>query len=150
MVAFDGGHLGAGHHPHAPLNVETRQAPRDSLRQYPTEHRSASFEHGHLVSELQCRCGQFDADLLKRFIRCVGIYPTGTLVKLDSGLLAVVTDQNAKDLVKPRVRAFFSTRQNCYVAPQEIDLSKAPTDRIVSDEDPRKWGVDPNRFLAAA
>lgn len=94
--------------------------------------------------------GQFDAELLKRFIRCVGIYPTGTLVRLDSGLLAVVTDQNAKELVKPRVRAFFSTKQNCYVAPQEIDLSKAPAERIVSDEDPRKWGVDPSRFLAAA
>ena len=94
--------------------------------------------------------GQFDGDLLKRFIRCVGIYPTGTLVRLDSGLLAVVTDQNPKELVKPRVRAFFSTRQNCYVAPHEIDLAKAPADRIVSDEDPRKWGVDPNRFLAAA
>ena len=92
----------------------------------------------------------FDPQLVQGFIRAIGIYPTGTLVKLESGLLAVVTDQNAKELVKPRVRAFFSTRQNCYVAPQEIDLSRAPADRIVSDEDPRKWGVDPNRFLAAA
>ncbi len=94
--------------------------------------------------------GHFDQALLKQFIRCVGIYPTGTMVRLESGRLAVVTEQNAHDLLKPRVRVFFSTKSNCHVAPEEVDLSRAANDRIVADEPPEKWGVDPNRFLAAA
>ena len=94
--------------------------------------------------------GQLDAELLKRFIRCVGIYPTGTLVRLESGLLGVVTDQNARELLKPRVCVFFSAIDNLYVTPRAIDLAKTEGDRIVADEDPLKWGVDPGRFLVAA
>lgn len=94
--------------------------------------------------------GQFDEALLKQFIRCVGIYPTGTLVKLEGGRLAVVTEQNVQDLLRPRVRAFFSTKSNCYVTPEELDLARPGAERILGDEDPVRWNVDPARFLQAA
>jgi len=84
--------------------------------------------------------GHFDGDLFSAFVTSIGIYPTGTLVRLQSGRLAVVVDQNPGSLVKPRVRVFFSTRSNMPIPLQMLDLS-APgaTDRIVRSEANEDW-----------
>ena len=93
----------------------------------------------------------FDQKLLQGFMRCVGIYPVGSLVRLESGRLGVVVDQNEGALLTPRVRVFFSTRSNAHIPPEVVDLGRklghGGGDRIVSAEAPDKWGVDPARFL---
>ncbi len=95
----------------------------------------------------------FDQKLLQAFMRCVGIYPVGSLVRLESGRLGVVTEQNEASLLTPRLRVFFSTRSNGYIKPELVDLGRkfgsGGGDRIVSAEVPEKWGVDPQRFLLA-
>ncbi|MBV8603762.1 MAG: HD-GYP domain-containing protein [Pelomonas sp.] len=85
--------------------------------------------------------GHFDTQIFHAFVRTVGIYPMGTLVKLQSGNLAVVIDQNARDLTRPLVRVFFSTRSNQRVPPYELDLAReTEKDRVVGREDPLQWG----------
>jgi hypothetical protein len=67
----------------------------------------------------------------------VGIYPVGSLVRLGSGRLAVVTAQNPQSLLAPRVKAFFSTKSNMRILPQEANLaSKLSNDKIVGFESP--------------
>ena len=87
-------------------------------------------------------------------MRCVGIYPVGSLVRLESGRLGVVVEQNDGSLLTPKLRAFFSTRSNGYIKPEMLDLGRklgsGGGDRIVSAESPDKWGVDPQRFLFPA
>lgn len=94
----------------------------------------------------------FDPKLVQAFMRTVGIYPVGSLVKLESGRLAVVMDQNEGNLLMPRVKAIFSTKSNVYITPQDIDLAKpmglGGADKILGHEDPVKWGVDISRYLA--
>jgi HD-GYP domain-containing protein (c-di-GMP phosphodiesterase class II) len=82
----------------------------------------------------------FDVEVFKAFVKTVGIYPVGTLVRLASGRLAVVVDQGAKSLLAPRLRVFFSTKSNTYLPPVEIDLS-APgeRDKVVCFEDAQQW-----------
>lgn len=96
----------------------------------------------------------FDQKLLQAFMRCVGIYPVGSLVRLESGRLGVVIEQNESNLLTPRLRVFFSTRSNGYIKPEVVDLSRrlgsGGGDRIVSAEAPDRWGVDPGRFLMVA
>ncbi|MBB4632970.1 putative nucleotidyltransferase with HDIG domain [Sphingosinicella soli] len=86
--------------------------------------------------------GHFDTDILTAFIRSVGIYPVGTLVKLRSGHLAFVLDINDADLTKPIVRAFFSIAHGAPIPPQDINLlTNAEGDAIVSSEDPDAWDL---------
>lgn len=94
----------------------------------------------------------FNPQYVQAFMRCVGIYPTGTLVLLESGKLGVVTEQHESNLLQPKVKVFFSVKSNTYITPQEIDLSrpmgKGGADKIVSHESAEKWRVDPLRFLS--
>lgn len=86
--------------------------------------------------------GHFDQRIFEAFVHSIGIYPTGSLVKLESGRLAVVIEQSAKSLLTPVVKVFFSTKSDCRIATQILDLSKqASKDKITSFEDPAKWGI---------
>lgn len=92
--------------------------------------------------------GHFDPVLLKAFIKCLGIYPNGSLVKLKSGRLAVVLEQNANNLLKPKVKVFFSTRSNGYIPSEIIELSQSQ-EEIISYEDPKAWSIRDFKHLWA-
>jgi putative nucleotidyltransferase with HDIG domain len=84
--------------------------------------------------------GQFDPVVFKAFVTSLGIYPIGSLVRLKSGLLAVVTQQNPAALTAPEVKAFFSTKQELHVPPRLIDLSDGRCkDAIVGRESNATW-----------
>lgn len=87
------------------------------------------------------RNGHFDEQIFHAFVKTIGIYPTGTLVKLKSGRLAVVTEQNEHSLLTPMVKAFFSTKSNEPIMPEMINLTKS-SDAIANVEMPEKWGFD--------
>ncbi len=93
----------------------------------------------------------FNPNLLRTFIRTVGIYPVGTLVMLESGKLGVVIEQCETDMTKPLVRTVFDTKKNSFITPSDINLAKplgqGGGDRIVNYESPDKWNIDPNKFM---
>jgi HD-GYP domain-containing protein (c-di-GMP phosphodiesterase class II) len=109
--------------------------PAESIR------KMAEWSHGH-----------FDDAVFQAFVKAVGIYPVGSLVKMESGRLAVVIEQNESKLLAPRVKVFFSTRSQLRIPPEVIDLSLGSTrDCIVGREDPDKWKFpDLNALWAGA
>jgi HD-GYP domain-containing protein (c-di-GMP phosphodiesterase class II) len=96
----------------------------------------------------------FDPALVQEFMRCVGIYPVGTLVLLESGRLGVVVEPHETSLLTPKVNVFFHTREQRYIKPETVDLSRplgfGGGDRIVRHESAEKWQVEPLRFMQVA
>jgi len=96
----------------------------------------------------------FSPALTQEFMRCVGIYPVGTLVLLESGRLGVVVEPHETSLLTPKVNVFYSTKSQAYIKPETVDLARGlgfgGGDRIVRHEAPEKWQVDPLRFLQVA
>ncbi|MDR0673912.1 MAG: HD-GYP domain-containing protein [Zoogloeaceae bacterium] len=88
----------------------------------------------------------FDPKLVHSFIRAIGIYPSGSLVRLESGRLAVVREQNEGDLLHPQVEVIYHSERRCYLTPERIDLRRVP-DRVVSHEEYSKWNIDPKNRL---
>lgn len=87
-----------------------------------------------------CKYGQFDGLIFQAFVKSVGIYPVGTLVKLESGKLGVVTEQSEKSLLKPKVKVFYSIKSGMRIESQVFDMSHASVrDKIIGQEDPGEW-----------
>lgn len=84
--------------------------------------------------------GHFDPLVFQAFVKSLGIYPIGSLVKLASGKLGVVIEQNDQSLLKPKVKVFFSTKAQAYIKPEVIDLARSP-EKIAGREDAAKWGI---------
>ncbi len=95
------------------------------------------------------RDGHFDETVFQAFVKTVGIYPVGSLVRLNSGRLAVVAEQSDGSLLKPKVKVFFSTKSQEPVRLELIDLARSQ-DGIKSPEDPAAWGFDLNKLMGVA
>lgn len=67
--------------------------------------------------------GHFDPVLFQSFVKVIGIYPIGSLVRLKSQRLAVVIEQNEKALLKPKVKVFFSLRSSMPLPQSVVDLA---------------------------
>ena len=84
--------------------------------------------------------GHFDPTVFRAFVKSVGIYPIGSLVRLASGRIGVVVEQASKSLTAPCVKVFFSTKANLRIPPEIVDLSHPSCrDKIANREDPEQW-----------
>ncbi len=89
---------------------------------------------------------QFGKKMVEKFICCIGVFPVGSLVRLESGLLGIIIKHNEESRLKPVVRVVYNTRTDSAVAmPYDIDfsrpLSRGASDRIVSYESPERFDI---------
>ena len=84
--------------------------------------------------------GHFDDTVFQAFVKTVGIYPIGSLVRLTSGRLGVVIEQNPDSLLMPRVKVFFSTKSRVQIAPEVVDLARQQEEKIEGRESADTWG----------
>ena len=85
--------------------------------------------------------GHFDALIFDSFVKTIGIYPVGSLLKLKSGRLGVVVGQSDQSLLRPAVKVFFSTTAKSHIKPLLIDLGKTE-DEVLSIEEPSLYGFN--------
>ncbi|MFZ2300278.1 MAG: HD-GYP domain-containing protein [Gallionella sp.] len=92
----------------------------------------------------------FRMDMVQQFIKTIGIYPVGTLARLESDKLGIVIKQT-KNLTQPVVRIVYDLKNNSYLPPRDIDLShiRGMGDKVVEAESPEKWKIFPGRFMFA-
>ncbi|MBI4849481.1 MAG: HD-GYP domain-containing protein [Nitrospirae bacterium] len=94
----------------------------------------------------------YDRNLVEQFIRCVGIYPVGSLVRLESGLIGVVVKNGEKNLLHPVVRIVYNAKKDSFIRlPFDLDLEqqsgKSGEDRIISCDSPDKFNIKPEMYM---
>ena len=68
----------------------------------------------------------YDAHLVEQFIRCIGIFPVGSLVELNTGEVAVVIAQNLTRRLLPRVMVIRDPQGNPLLPHKLLDLAREP------------------------
>jgi HD-GYP domain-containing protein (c-di-GMP phosphodiesterase class II) len=75
--------------------------------------------------------GQFEKSLVELMIRSIGVYPVGSLVKLNTGEQAVVVGVNPQQRLKPLVKVTTDPQGGSYTTPIEVDLATPSPDHTV-------------------
>jgi HD-GYP domain-containing protein (c-di-GMP phosphodiesterase class II) len=106
------------------------------------------FPHNKAFSILRelAKSNHLDSKLVDQFIQCIGEYPVGTLVQLESKKLALVEQRSTDDPTSPKVRSFYSVKLNQYLNTQEIDLTNTD-DFIVKSVRAEEFDLDMNTIV---
>ncbi len=107
------------------------------------------------VSKLyEMRNINFQQDLVERFIEAIGVYPTGTLVLLNSGEVAIVTGHNQDRRLMPKVMVVRSAEEEMLKHARVVDLKEFNADRqknemlLIRDSLPKgAYGIDEKQYL---
>ncbi|HEY7773135.1 MAG TPA: DUF3391 domain-containing protein [Marinagarivorans sp.] len=83
----------------------------------------------------------FQGDLVVEFIRAIGLYPTGTLVELNTGEVAVVVEQNFERRLKPHVMVVMD--------PYKRELSEYIYLDMAFDDKQKQAKIDAGKLSAA-
>lgn len=90
----------------------------------------------------------FDRSLVYSFIRCMSVYPVGTVVELESGRLGVVIESNLATPNKPKLRIFYNMKHKTYEKPSLMDMGgSAVKEEIVKTWHPDELGISVDEFL---
>jgi HD-GYP domain-containing protein (c-di-GMP phosphodiesterase class II) len=87
-----------------------------------------------------------DKTLVNSFIECIGANPIGSVVKLQSGKLAMVLRLNKHAPLKPLVMVFYDIQTKSESSPKQVDLAKTD-DTILSSISPEDFDIEMVVFL---
>ncbi len=94
--------------------------------------------------------GHLDPLMVQRFIKCVGVYPVGSCVGLDTGEIAVVAQIHQDQPLSPKVLLIKDQGGGVFVPPVALDLAaqdQQPAKSINLVLSPSEAGVDPIEHL---
>jgi HD-GYP domain-containing protein (c-di-GMP phosphodiesterase class II) len=89
---------------------------------------------------------RLDQTLVNQFVTCMGVHPVGSIVRLKSGKLAIVSQQNPLSTMSPIVMTFYSVPSQQYDDITRLDLSDND-DEIVSGVRPDDFNVNLSNFF---
>ena len=107
------------------------------------------------VEEMNRMAGkQFERELVEQFVQAIGVFPSGSLVKLNSGEVGLVIEQNGMRRLRPRVMVFSQPDFQPDAEQQDLDLSQLSSDSrqpaarwIVKGLSRRFYDADPANFF---
>lgn len=110
------------------------------------------FNPGNALEKMRSLSGKdFEPHLLDRFVEVLGIYPPGTLIRLNTNEIAVVKAPNPKEPTRPEVRLIFDRMGRKVEGIQEFPLTekdeKGWRRSVVSVVDPLARNIDPSAYM---
>jgi len=118
--------------------LSSRRAYKDAI----LPHRVLGLLYGMCARDL-------DAELTEQFIRCMGIYPAGSIVKLSTGEISIVTQISRAAPLQPKV-LIVRDALTSPTPPHGLDLADAKDIAIVACLEHGAFGVYPERVLKIA
>ena len=118
-------------------------------------YRPEAISPDHALRMMNEKAGEdFDPILLKAFINMLGVYPVGTLVKIDTGEIGLVKENpQERDGAHPLVAVLIPQENGGYLLGETIDLSERETSgdkylrRIVETHNPGFFGIQPAEYI---
>jgi len=103
------------------------------------------------ISVLRHLLGQkekYDPVLVQQFIKCMGVHPVGSIVKLTSDRLAIVLEGNKSNPIRPKVKVFYNAKHQHYITSKDVHLAIEDTSlKIVSGIRPQDHQINLSRLL---
>jgi HD-GYP domain-containing protein (c-di-GMP phosphodiesterase class II) len=96
---------------------------------------------------------RFDGPLVEQFIQCIGIFPVGAIVELNSGEMGIVIAQNLARRLQPRVMVVLDAAGNPKKPQLILDLARDPKInadtpyRIKRTLEKGSVNIDPSEFF---
>ncbi|NOU51576.1 HD-GYP domain-containing protein [Pseudoalteromonas sp. JBTF-M23] len=102
----------------------------------------------HALRHLLTNKDKFDPVLVQRFIKCLGVHPVGSIVKLTNERLALVLAGNKHAPTAPHVRIFYNTKHMHHITAKELDLSSPDHDiKVIASIRPLDYQINLSRLL---
>jgi putative nucleotidyltransferase with HDIG domain len=117
-------------------------------------YRRAKTSYEALMELYGKRDTEFAGALVEQFIQCIGIFPIGSFVQLNTKEIAVVIKRNQIQQLKPRVMILVSADGKRKEEPESMDLAAqylepGEVPRIISKVvNPKRFDIDPHQFFA--
>ena len=114
-----------------------------------------AFPTDRILAVLKRNDGQqFDQHLVRRFVQLIGIYPAGTLVRVNTGEVALVLNAHATDPYRPQVRVLIDREGKRLDFPYELSLWESPAgaqvpSSVVAPVDGEECGIDPVALMGS-
>lgn len=90
----------------------------------------------------------YDQKLVQEFVKCLGVHPPGSLVKLDNDCLAIVVKSNKEAPLEPTVISFYNVSTGNYTETRKVDISSTRA-RIIASVRPEEFGINLPKFFKA-
>ena len=107
------------------------------------------------VRELNLMVGtKFQKQLIEQLVQALGMFPTGSLVELNTGELAIVIEQNRVRRLRPKVMLVLSRDKKSFRSSKVLDLQKVPCDEgqrrarwITTGHEAGAFGINPTDYF---
>lgn len=116
-------------------------------------HRNGESRHGALQTLYRARDRLFQSEVVEQFLQCLGVYPTGSLVELNTGEVGVVMAQNQVRRLRPRLMLLLDKEKNPYDPYRDVDLMQYGIDmadggvKIAQALEPGTYGLRPEELF---
>lgn len=113
---------------------------------------SAKSRHEALQQIYRCHDTLYQRDIVEQFLQCMSIYPTGSLVELNTGEVGIVVAQNHARRLRPQVMLLLDRDKQPFARYPTVDLlsynEKHPAQQmdIVASPEPGAYGLDPTEL----
>ena len=113
---------------------------------------AAKSPYSALQNIYNWRGSAFQPELVEQFLQCMGVYPTGSLVEMSNGEVAVVLEQNLTQRMRPKIMLILNEDKEHMNEYKTIDLAKQFEDashlplNIYRGLDPGSYNIDPTEY----